>query len=46
MRSLGWTPRPAPDKTVSPTDAQLLLKVMWDEWQSVFRNVLGQTDRN
>src|SRR5580658_9122404 len=32
-------------KKVSPTDAQFLLKVMWDEWQSVFRNVLGQTDR-
>jgi hypothetical protein len=32
-------------KKVSPTDAQFLLKVMWDEWQSVFRTVLGQTDR-
>jgi hypothetical protein len=32
-------------KKASPTDAQFLLKVMWDEWQSVFRNVLGQTDR-
>lgn len=35
----------APGKRISPTDAQFLLKVMWDEWQSVFRNVLGQTDR-
>lgn len=32
-------------RKVSPTDAQFLLKVMWDEWQAVFRNVLGQTDR-
>lgn len=39
-------PSPGPaGKKVSPTDAQFLLKVMWDEWQSVFRNVLGQTDR-
>src|SRR5204863_9231935 len=30
---------------VSPTDAQFLLKVMWDQWQPVFRNVLGQTER-
>ena len=34
-----------PGKKVSPTDAQFILKVIWDEWQSVFRNVLGQTDR-
>ena len=34
-----------PARKVSPTDAQFLLKVVWDEWQSVFRNVLGQTDR-
>jgi Swt1-like HEPN/Protein of unknown function (DUF499) len=32
-------------RRASPTDAQFLLKVMWDEWQAVFRNVLGQTDR-
>jgi predicted AAA+ superfamily ATPase len=32
-------------KKVSPTDAQFLLKVVWDEWQSVFRNVLGQSER-
>jgi hypothetical protein len=39
---------PAPGargRKVSPTDAQFLLKVIWDEWQIVFRNVLGQTDR-
>jgi hypothetical protein len=42
----GMDPTPgATAKKVSPTDAQFLLKVMWDEWQSVFRNVLGQTDR-
>lgn len=32
-------------KKVSPSDAQFLLKVVWDEWQSVFRNVLGQSER-
>jgi hypothetical protein len=32
-------------RKVSQTDAQFLLKVIWDEWQPVFRNVLGQTDR-
>ncbi|MDQ6838930.1 MAG: Swt1 family HEPN domain-containing protein [Actinomycetota bacterium] len=32
-------------KKVSPTDAQFLLKVVWDEWQQVFRNVLGQSER-
>jgi hypothetical protein len=35
----------ASGRRVSPTDAQFLLKVMWDEWQPVFRTVLGQTDR-
>ena len=34
-----------PAKRISATDAQFLLKVIWDEWQTVFRNVLGQTDR-
>lgn len=32
-------------RKVSKTDAQFLLKVMWDEWQPVFRSKLGQTDR-
>ncbi|HSH59555.1 MAG TPA: Swt1 family HEPN domain-containing protein, partial [Acidimicrobiales bacterium] len=32
-------------KKVSPTDAQFLLKVIWDEWQSVFRTTLGQSER-
>src|SRR5207253_344503 len=32
-------------RKTSPTDAQFLLKVMWDEWQAVFRLVLGQTER-
>src|SRR5439155_11272446 len=26
-------------------DAQFLLRTIWDEWQSIFRNVLGQTER-
>jgi hypothetical protein len=32
-------------KKVSATDAQFLLKVLWDEWQTVFRTVLGQSER-
>jgi hypothetical protein len=32
-------------KKVSPTDAQFLLKVVWDKWQPVFRTVLGQSER-
>lgn len=32
-------------RKVSPTDAQFLLKIVWDEWHAVFRNVLGQTER-
>ena len=36
--------RAAPRK-VSPTDAQFLLKAMWDEWNAVFRRVLGQGER-
>jgi hypothetical protein len=32
-------------RKISPTDAQFLLKVIWDEWQPVFRNVLGQSER-
>jgi hypothetical protein len=38
-------PAASAGKRVSPTDTQFLLKVMWDEWQAVFRTVLGQTDR-
>lgn len=45
-RSAGLPPGAAAGRKVSATDAQFLLKVMWDEWQQVFRNVLGQTDRN
>lgn len=26
-------------RKISPTDAQFLLNVIWDEWQPVFRNV-------
>src|SRR5204862_5630045 len=29
----------------SPNDVQFLLKVMWDEWNAVFRKVLGQSER-
>lgn len=32
-------------KKASPTDAQFLLMVIWDEWQSVFRTTLGQSER-
>src|SRR5215218_5695513 len=32
-------------KKASTTDAQFLLKVIWDEWQPVFRNVLGHSER-
>jgi uncharacterized protein len=41
---MGATPGSGGRK-VSVNDAQFLLKVIWDEWQPVFRNVLGQTDR-
>ncbi len=27
-------------------DTQVLLAVMWDQWQSVFRNTLGQAERS
>ncbi len=30
---------------VSPTDVQFLLKVVWNEWNTVFRKVLGQSER-
>jgi predicted AAA+ superfamily ATPase len=30
---------------VSATDAQFLLRVVWDEWNAVFRNVLGRSER-
>jgi hypothetical protein len=32
-------------RKISATDAQFLLKVVWDEWQPVFRSVLGQSER-
>src|SRR5690349_19675754 len=32
-------------RKVSPTDVQFLLKVLWDEWNTVFRKVLGQSER-
>ncbi|MGO9957302.1 MAG: Swt1 family HEPN domain-containing protein [Solirubrobacteraceae bacterium] len=30
---------------VSPTDVQFLLKTIWNEWNQVFRRVLGQGER-
>jgi hypothetical protein len=33
------------DKTLH-WDTQALLAVMWDQWQSVFRNTLGQAERS
>lgn len=32
-------------KRVSTKDVQFLLKTIWDEWQPVFRGVLGQSER-
>jgi hypothetical protein len=29
----------------SPTDVQFLLKTIWNEWNQVFRRVLGQGER-
>ena len=33
-------------KKVNPTDPQFLLKVMWDEWNTIFRKKLGRAERN
>ena len=33
-------------RKVNPVDPQFLLKVMWDEWQTIFRKKLGRTERN
>lgn len=33
-------------RQVNPTDPQFLLKVMWDEWNTIFRKKLGRTERN
>jgi len=38
--SASSAPQPA-----SPTDVQFLLKVVWNEWNAVFRKVLGQSER-
>ena len=35
--------RPRP---VNPTDAQFLLKVMWDEWNTIFSKKLSRNDRS
>src|SRR3954453_23615822 len=39
-RSAGGLPQ-----KVSTTDVQFLLKVLWNEWNTVFRKVLGQSER-
>ena len=31
---------------MNPLDPQFLLKVMWDEWNTIFRKKLGRTERN
>lgn len=33
-------------KKVNPTDPQFLLKVMWDEWNTIFRKKLGRAERS
>ncbi len=33
-------------RKVNPTDPQFLLKVMWDEWNTIFRKKLGRAERN
>ena len=39
-------PRPGPPRKVNPGDAQFLLKVMWDEWRTIFGKKLSRSDRN
>src|SRR5271165_2572772 len=34
-----------PLQNASPTDVQFLLKAIWNEWNTVFRKVLGQSER-
>lgn len=41
----GRTPVRGNDKALR-WDTQTLLAVMWDQWQSVFRNTLGQAERS
>ena len=33
-------------RKVNPTDPQFLLKVMWDEWHTIFGKKLSRSDRN
>ena len=33
-------------RRVNPADAQFLLKVMWDEWRTIFGKKLSRSDRN
>ena len=39
-------PRPGPPRKVNPGDAKFLLKVMWDEWRTIFGKKLSRSDRN
>ena len=43
-----WADRRSPwaDRPVAERDTAGLLKLIWDNWQSVFRNILGQTERS
>ena len=33
-------------RKVNPSDPQFLLKVMWDEWNTIFKKKLGRAERN
>ena len=37
---------PAPGKPAVEQDAAGLLKLIWDNWQLVFRNILGNAERS
>ena len=37
---------PGRPRPVNPTDAQFLLKVMWDEWNTIFSKKLSRNDRS
>ncbi|MGH9893359.1 MAG: Swt1 family HEPN domain-containing protein, partial [bacterium] len=40
-----WIADVGGDAASAKTDAYFLLKTVWDEWHTVFRNVLGETER-
>ena len=37
---------PGPRRSPSESDVQVLLKVMWDTWNEVFREILGHAERS